>query len=486
MELIYVASMKILSFVLRQYCLFIGIILLGAASAWSQVPTPKQERLGAHAYDPSVLIVKFRKVASARIAQKILPQVLDKEQLSGSTNWKVEPLVSTNKSSHKGTFLDDLLSFVKVEFVHLEDAKRARQQLSNEQAVEQVYFAFRPAPPPIRRKDIAPTTPQFSRRQRYTAAAPTGLDFKFARSIVGGRGLGVQIFDVEYGWNLRHEDLPISAASLIYANSNPSYPDHGTAVAGILSGIKNRYGVEGVVNQSTLWLAPAFDLNGQYNLPAAIYNSVQRSNPGDIILLEQQLYGPDLAECACGTGCDYYVPVEYDPATFSAIQYAVSQGRIVVEAAANGGVDLDSEVFSGLFNPALHYSGAIMVGAISSVDRSTPCFSNRGSRLNLNAWGDRVVTTGYADLFPSEGVLRPKAAARQAYTSQFSGTSSASALVAGAAASLQGVAIQRGAALTPDALLSYLFDFGVATQANNVGRTPNLRASIEKLLQDRN
>ena len=75
------------------------------------------------------------------------------------------------------------------------------------------------------------------------------------------------------------------------------------------------------------------------------------------------------------------------------------------------------------FNVANH-SGAIIVGAGaaptayggSDVDRSRLDFSNYGSRVDLQGWGEAVVTTGYGDLYNEH----PDS--NWDYTNSFSGT----------------------------------------------------------------
>ena len=83
-------------------------------------------------------------------------------------------------------------------------------------------------------------------------------------------------------------------------------------------------------------------------------------------------------------------------------------------------------------------SGAIIVGAGApgtvANARSKLSFSTYGSRVDLQGWGDDIVTTGYGDLFNN-----PAAGKRRDYTATFGGTSGASPIVAGAAVDLQGV-----------------------------------------------
>ena len=84
----------------------------------------------------------------------------------------------------------------------------------------------------------------------------------------------------------------------------------------------------------------------------------------------------------------------------------------------------------------LNDSGAILVGAGRSPiwgvqARSAEYDSNYGFRVDLQGWGDSVVTTGYGNLYNLNGP-------DWFYTFDFPNTSSATAIVAGAVASVQG------------------------------------------------
>jgi hypothetical protein len=130
-------------------------------------------------------------------------------------------------------------------------------------------------------------------------------------------------------------------------------------------------------------------------------------------------------------------PLEGYPPWFDAIASATAQGVIVVEPAGNGGVDLDGAACAGWFDRAVRDSGAIVVAAGHPSTRARLSFSSYGSRVDVQGWGQAVATTGYGDLFdPGD--------ARQRYTADFGGTSSASALVAGAAVAVQGALRARG------------------------------------------
>ena len=73
------------------------------------------------------------------------------------------------------------------------------------------------------------------------------------------------------------------------------------------------------------------------------------------------------------------------------------------------------------------------------VPRSRIWFSNYGKILNVQAWGWHVTTLGYGD-------AQGGASENTWYTLRFSGTSSASPIVTGSVACLQGRASQRTAA----------------------------------------
>ena len=67
-------------------------------------------------------------------------------------------------------------------------------------------------------------------------------------------------------------------------------------------------------------------------------------------------------------------------------------------------------------------------------------FSNYGTVIDVQGWGREVTTLGYGDL---------QSGTRQVlYTDIFSGTSSATPVVVGSVACIQGIAMKRGKVLT--------------------------------------
>lgn len=98
--------------------------------------------------------------------------------------------------------------------------------------------------------------------------------------------------------------------------------------------------------------------------------------------------------------------------------------------------------------------------------------------MNLQGWGDLVTTTGYGDLYSTEGINRW-------YTMNFSGTSNATPIVAGAVASLQGAARASGrGALSPSTVRKLLSGTGTPqpfTNTHHIGPLPDLRQALTAL-----
>ena len=374
-------------------------------------------------------------------------------------------------SASRGQAVPDLNSYYRIRFPEGVNLDEAEAILKAWDAVEAVYRV------PVL---ALPTVPDYLNPangsgvwQRYVDAAPDGVDARYAWSN-GFSGAGVRICDVEYAWNLNHADLP--AASHLVANlTDAGYgDDHGTAVLGEMGGLNNGAGVRGIADGASFFVAGAY-ANEDYNLGNAVLAAANVFGTGDVILLEQQLMGPS----------SEYVPVEWYRPYYDAIVTAVGQGMVVVEAAGNGGQNLDDAVYStgnGGHHPFLpqNDSGALMVGAGAPASYPNPRarlgFSNYGKTLDVQGWGQGVLTTGYGDLYSEEGSNR-------LFTAYFSGTSSASPIVAGAAAVIQQVYRARyGHPASPALVRQLLRSTGTPQSgADLIGPLPNLRAAIQAL-----
>ena len=345
---------------------------------------------------------------------------------------------------------------------------------------------FVPLPPPM------PLPGDYEAQQDYLEAATDGIDANsYAWTVPGGTGANVRIVDLEYSWNLNHDDLP-SVTTLIPAGRTAQDPfsddNHGTAVLGEYGSLDNGWGTTGSAYDAQLFVAPVSWDNG-YNLAAAITNAMSSLSAGDIMLIEQQTRGPNYIDNTSQFGL---VPSEWQKSVYDAIVTAVGNGIHVVEAAGNGSQDLDGSEYSTgngghhPFDGSIN-SGAIIVGAGaaptgSTTDRSRLGFSNYGSRVNLQGYGERVMTTGYGGFYSAEGKDRW-------YTSTFGGTSSASPIVTGAVALVNSIheELNAGTPVTPAAMRSLLIATGSPQQAGvnpvseNIGPRPSILAAIQSL-----
>jgi serine protease len=339
----------------------------------------------------------------------------------------------------RGRKLADLSLYYSAKLKSGVDAAALCDALNALAVIESAVPAPLPLPPPV---DIPPFTPDFTNLQGYRALVSGGIGIDEVSGIEGTDGSGTAFVDVEYGWILDHEDLEIDSAAVIYAGAtiNPYDPNHGTAVLGILVGRPNAYGVTGLVPAATPLLSPQFTEEHGNTVARAINDGAAQLSAGDVILLETQSW-------VCG-GNAAFGPSEWNQPVFDAVQTATALGIVVVAGAGNGygngaqglGVDLDSPDCGGLFDRSVRDSGAIVVGAGEAGTRNKTGFSSYGSRVDVQGWGDRtVMTTGFGDHFMPE-----PADELQAYTAQFSGTSSAAPMVVAAVLAVQGARLAAG------------------------------------------
>ncbi len=350
-------------------------------------------------------------------------------------------------------------------------------------------------------------TPDFQPDQRYLGAAPNGVEAEYAWTKTGGKGENVKIVDVEISWHHNHEDLP----TFFYNNDlfengyveNDSQleevKNHGTSVVGIISALDGNKGVTGIANRASIGVESVrmhgFTLeNRRFRYADAILGAAQQVGSGGIVLVELQAKGPRETVLP-NISFASLVPVEYYDAVFSVIQTVTNtMDVIVVEAAGNGGRNLDSELYNGRFDRHNWDSGAIIVGSSESDQRSPLLESNYGSRVDVHAWGEYITTTGNGDLFNGSSFVTlpfcpscsPVREYDRMYTKSFGGTSGASAMVAGAAAVLQGIAKNLGVQIEPEEMRELLATTSTAQTSQferNIGGLPNLKSAIDHLEQ---
>jgi len=263
---------------------------------------------------------------------------------------------------------------------------------------------------------------------------------------------------------------------------------HGTATLGVLIGDHNGFGIAGISHLSPFALAVGTNGNTTGVIAAdAISYGTGLLSAGDVMLIELQTFGAlpavidgDLQLCGhSGAQGLAAVPLEYESVVFDAIAVATANRIVVVEPAGNGAVSLDHPAFLGIFDmssPNYRDSGAIMV-ASSMVNRAPHCSSNYGSRVDVSAQGEHF-PSAWGSPSNNGWFFNPAGDDNQKY-GQFGGTSSASAIVAGAAAVAQSLQKARGGpVLSSERMRILLRTDGTpqATDTRRIGPMPNLAA----------
>jgi serine protease len=422
-------------------------------------------------------------LSAERVVIKLQDSVRGQPQLSGHRIWPVvaldHPMRREWGELARGNGLADIRQYFFLAAPQ-GDAERIAQAFNEMDWVELAYLAPAPLPPP---GDITPITPDFRPDQTWLDPAPDGVDRSAGEHWPGGRGENVAVADLEYSWDRDHEDLATAGDVLGWGHDSGDYRFHGTAVLGQLFAQDNGYGVQGLVpNAEPLVISP-FKTSSFYSVAEAILGATELLGPGDVLLIEQQAWFNE-----------NYAPVEVDPLVFDAIALAVAAGIVVVEPTGNGTQDLDSPEFEGLFNREIRDSGAILVGGGEPpggtlLPRSwVPGGSSYGERVDVQGWVSDIVTTingeysgSYADVFFPQTDDYPNGDPRQAYTSQFGGTSGASPMVAGVAAAVQSVFIAlHGEPMDPLLLRSLMVQTGSPQPSADremypIGPLPDLR-----------
>lgn len=374
--------------------------------------------------------------------------------------------------------------FVQVVPERGRDVRRLAKELDSNAAVWKAYVAPRPVPAAVVSGSAAGSR-NFEPAQGYLHAPPNGIGAAEVWSLAGAKGTGVKICDIEGNWNRSHEDLPAGIAQIGGTLINDlGWRNHGTAVLGEMVSLPDSKGAVGISHEATAVVHSAV-VNGVFNAAAAIVNATNSLQAGDVILIELQATGPN----------NKYVAMQYWSDIFSAIVAATAKGITVVEAAGNGNENFELAVFNG--TGLKKDSGAIVVGAgipptshfdndsayaSIGVPRSRIWFSNYGKIVNVQAWGWHVATLGYGD-------AQGGASQNRWYTHRFSGTSSASPIVTGAVACLQGRAkAKNGAPLPPSQVRKILMATGTPQVAGpgvpvtqRIGPLPNLPKALKQV-----
>jgi hypothetical protein len=474
-------------------CILVLACLLAAAPAAAQERYPSEPNLLEILFsqESAVRLVGGTLVdlsgldATAGIDLLLMPRLYDWERLSDVPEpvldmWEVEGEART------GQDLYNLNNMYRLRFVAPEPALWLLA--ADLEALPGVHLAY-PVPLP----QELPVPGSFVSQQRYLnppTPAPAGINALYAWTLTGGTGVGVTICDIEYDWNYNHLDVAKAFNSQIiptavdpFAGTPSASAPHGTGVVGVLASDSNGWGTTGISHGAALLTCGAYyGAPPLWNPSGAIQAAAFALGAGDVMVLEQQWDYSGSAQQG------KFVPIEWWYATtgmsqgqnsvYLAIQAAVARGIHVVQAGGNGNVDTGAMSWAG-------DSGAIIVGGggtglTARGDRVRMGWSSYGPRFDLQGWGENVVTTGHnADLHSSEGV-------NLHYTRTFNGTSSASPVVAGAVACLQGwwAGLGQATPITPAVMRATLKMTGTPQDSvglKPIGPRPDLLAAITQL-----
>ncbi|MFO1415284.1 MAG: hypothetical protein U1F10_15545 [Burkholderiales bacterium] len=287
---------------------------------------------------------------------------------------------------------------------------------------------------------------------------PNGVDAVYAWNVAGGSGRGIRFADIEYGWMLGHEDLADAHVVRASTPGPDDAVDHGTAVLGIVLATANGLGGVGIAPDAAGFVVSARRANGRDSVADALTQAGFAVGSGGVVLLE-------VATAFTPAGAPD-IPVEFSRAVGQVIQLLAVFGVTVIEPAGNGAIDLDAFPFLAHLQrgrPGFVDTFAVMVGAANAASVQRANFSSHGARVDCFGAGTSVRTTSSA------------APAGHAYEAGFSGTSSASAIVAGAAVALQGMALANtGNFLAAIDVRRLLSDPNLnVLSANSTAATPN-------------
>jgi hypothetical protein len=365
-------------------------------------------------------------------------------------------------------------------------------------------------------------------QQTHLNAFPAGIGARYAieRGWNGGR---VRFADIEQGWLFGAADLPIARDDApewgVSVADPPILVAHGTAVLALVNALDNTQGGIGVAPVARPYLLSQWtDAGGgvlDYSIVPAIMYAIRRDGngerpclrPGDVLLIEAQTRltpgGPLL-------------PVEVHSAVRSAIRLATWLGITVVEAAGNGNANLDTiqdaqgRAFLNRNGKFFRESGAILVGSANNANVGAAVAAAQwehwhspskalggGGRLTndeLGAGDDRGTNFGSRiDCFASgtvhtlivdENNLDPANPNHGFKTINTGGTSTAAAIIAGAAVLVQEMARRFGddRCYPPSRVRAWLSDVADGRGARTVrhdrfplGAMPNLWRLLQGL-----
>ena len=299
---------------------------------------------------------------------------------------------------------------------------------------------------------------------RYAWGIDKGGDYN-------GRGKGITVCDVENGYYSGHDNLPDVAhvdPEQELASDDPDHY-HGTKTIGVLGSPKTGgVGTIGICHEATIVFSPSGDDDFSADVHTAVQTALLHLTDGDVLVIESQLSidnendrfaaeyvdGEPWVEILRAAGEPNLVPAEANADVLEAFNRAAEDGIAVVQAAGNSGFELapiitktttvtESVTESGtesvsvsveetMWSPTGDESLAIIVGS-GDPDDHRRVTGNYGPRVNCQGWGvDVHAPTSKED---EDKVNHDE---RNWYVESFGDTSSATAIIGGLVACLQG------------------------------------------------
>ncbi len=468
------------------------------------LPLPDGTTGGYDATDDYTLLVKFADTVQARAsgqkpglvslsgADLSQPQVLANDEDAGfvqviaASDCPALEQMQSLAAQNTGVAQPDVRGLHRVVFSAPKSAAQMAALGNALQALPEIEFVLLFADAWISPPSITPT-PDFEPLQSYLGPDP-GVDIDYAHSI-GLTGSGVRITEVSVTFNDDHEDLlgqvefeqPLPGDPFRFNEGPPFWWNHGTATLGMLFAKDNTFGVTGMSYNADGFLYPTYVNNptgGQLQRRETAYCNAfadsALSGPGNGVYIEEQYN---------------FRPVEVDAPIFMLIKLATDAGVVVVEPAGNGDRSLDEPIEFGDWLD-MGDSGAIMVGAGSADSLhnrirypSIGQGSNYGSRMDVQGWGESIMTVGWNSDDPSMDNIEIDNDQNRRYTFAFGGTSGATPMVTAAATLLQQYADDTGAQrLDSRDMRSLLKHTGIPQGtgvSGNIGPFIDLRAALD-------
>ena len=322
---------------------------------------------------------------------------------------------------------------------------------------------------------IASTT--MTRPQGYFKDSDEGLGIDTVQDqFPQANGDGIRLVDIEQGWFVTHPDLLLNDGTLIegsnvaHAATGPGARDiglHGLMVLGILAARDNGAGIKGIVPKTRIRLSSERYINAagtgfNGDILSAIDAAYWWLRPGDVLLFESQ-FAPTSIMVNGAPANKTRVPVEIMWEVYDWIKALTQKGVIVIEPVGNnefGGISLDDVVLpsanGGGFPLFGGDSGSILVAAGRNQE-ANPAFnrlqsSNFSSYTDCFADGDLLWALDLPTVGPVPQNLQNLTNAQ--FKALFAkvgsgGTSSAAAIIAGAAVLLQSLARSKGRIISP-------------------------------------